>query len=78
MATRLTFTIGATLWLILFGIVHAYLLWVGDILYPYALCGLILYPFRKMTARRSAHHRSSRCWCSRRLPTSAKAFMNGT
>ena len=41
-----------TIWLILFGIVHAYLLWVGDILYPYALCGLILYPFRKMTARR--------------------------
>ena len=37
-----------TIWLILFGIVHAYLLWMGDILYPYALCGLILYPFRKM------------------------------
>jgi uncharacterized protein len=38
-------------WLILFGIVHAYLLWLGDILYPYALCALILYPFRKMSAR---------------------------
>lgn len=41
-----------TLWLILFGILHAYLLWVGDILYPYALCGLVLYPFRKMQPRR--------------------------
>ncbi|MFN0166395.1 MAG: DUF418 domain-containing protein [Bryobacteraceae bacterium] len=41
-----------TLWLLLFGIVHAYLLWLGDILYPYALCGLILYPFRNSTPRR--------------------------
>lgn len=40
-----------TLWLMLFGIVHAYLLWYGDILYLYALCGLALYPFRRMTAR---------------------------
>jgi len=37
-----------TLWLLLFGVLHAYLLWLGDILYPYALCGLLLYPFRKM------------------------------
>ncbi|HTP02298.1 MAG TPA: DUF418 domain-containing protein [Anaerolineales bacterium] len=40
-----------TLWLLLFGIIHAYLLWLGDILYPYALCALALYPFRKMPAR---------------------------
>jgi uncharacterized protein len=40
-----------TLWLLLFGIVHAYLLWLGDILYPYALCALALYPFRKMSAK---------------------------
>ena len=33
-------------WLVAFGMVDAYLLWVGDILYPYALCGLVLYPFR--------------------------------
>src|SRR5208283_2784073 len=38
-------------WLLLFGVVHAYLLWWGDILYPYALCGLLLYPFRKMSAK---------------------------
>jgi uncharacterized protein len=40
-----------TLWLMAFGIVHAYFLWVGDILYPYALCALALYPFRKMSAK---------------------------
>lgn len=40
-----------TLWLLLFGVAHAYLLWLGDILYPYALCALILYPFRKLPAR---------------------------
>ncbi len=40
-----------TLWLMLFGIVHAYLLWWGDILYSYALCGLALFPFRKVRPR---------------------------
>ena len=40
------------LWLALFGIVHAYLLWLGDILYPYALCALVLYPFRKLRPKR--------------------------
>lgn len=40
-----------TLWLLLFGILHAYLLWAGDILYPYALCALALYPFRKLRAK---------------------------
>jgi uncharacterized protein len=32
--------------------VHAYLLWLGDVLYSYALCGLVLYPFRKLSARK--------------------------
>jgi uncharacterized protein len=41
-----------TLWLLLFGILDAYLLWVGDILYPYALCALILFPFRHMPGPR--------------------------
>ncbi len=36
-----------TLWLMGFGILHAYLLWLGEILYPYAMCGLALYAFRK-------------------------------
>ena len=34
------------LWLILFGMLHAYLLWYGDILYMYGLIGLALFPFR--------------------------------
>lgn len=40
------------LWLILFGIVHAYLLWLGEILYPYGLCALALYPFRVLDPKR--------------------------
>lgn len=34
-----------TLWLMLFGMIHAFLIWHGDILYPYALLGLVLFPF---------------------------------
>lgn len=37
-----------TLWLLVFGIVHSFLLWQGDILYPYAICALALYPFRNL------------------------------
>lgn len=37
-----------TLWLIAFGLADAYLLWLGDILFLYGMCGLVLYPFRKM------------------------------
>src|SRR6516165_3450441 len=36
-------------WLILFGLIHAHLiLWVGDILYLYGFCGMIVYLFRNV------------------------------
>ena len=36
-----------TLWLLVLGIINVYvLLWHGDILYPYAIFGLMLFPFR--------------------------------
>ena len=39
------------LWLLLFGLIHAYLIWFGDILFPYALMGLLLFPLRKLSPR---------------------------
>ena len=39
------------LWLIAFGIPHAFLLWQGEILYPYGLCALALYAFRNMAPK---------------------------
>ena len=40
------------LWLLAIGLAHAFLLFWGDILYPYALCALILFPFRKLPAKK--------------------------
>lgn len=41
-----------TIWLLIFGIVHAYLLlWPGEILYSYGLMGLLLFPMRKLAPR---------------------------
>jgi uncharacterized protein len=37
------------LWLLLIGLTHAYVLWHGDILVAYALCGMLLYLFRNLS-----------------------------
>ena len=39
------------LWMLLFGLIHAYFLWWGDVLYYYAIVGLFLYPLRKLSSR---------------------------
>lgn len=36
-------------WLVVFGLIHAHLiLWIGDILYLYGVCGMLVYLFRKV------------------------------
>jgi uncharacterized protein len=37
-----------TLWLVVFGLLHDYFIWIGDILYLYGVVGLALFPFRKL------------------------------
>ena len=39
------------LWLAAIGAIHAYLIWMGDILFVYALVGMLAYPFRKYRPR---------------------------
>src|SRR5678815_4930980 len=40
------------LWLVLFGVFNAFiLLWFGDILYTYGLCGMVLFVFRKTSPK---------------------------
>lgn len=38
-------------WLLVFGLVHAYFLWSGDILVAYALCGSVLFLLRNRSPR---------------------------
>jgi uncharacterized protein len=39
-------------WLVLFGLIHAHLiLWIGDILYLYGFCGMLVYLFRKVNPK---------------------------
>ena len=38
-------------WLLVFGLVHAYVLWHGDILVLYAVCGMLIYPLRRLSVR---------------------------
>jgi uncharacterized protein len=39
------------MWLIVFGLIHAHLIWSGDILYGYGVVGLLLFPLRNVKAR---------------------------
>ena len=39
-------------WLGLIGLLHAHLLWFGDILFLYAVCGMLVYPLRRQSAGR--------------------------
>ena len=38
-------------WLLIFGLLHGYLLWSGDILFVYAVCGMLVYLMRNLRAR---------------------------
>lgn len=38
-------------WLLIIGLIHAYGLWFGDILTPYAVIAFLVYPMRKMKVR---------------------------
>jgi uncharacterized protein len=37
--------------LLLIGLVHAYLIWYGDILFIYAVCGMAVFPLRRLSPR---------------------------
>jgi len=38
-------------WLLIFGLLHAYLIWYGDILVAYSLCGMLVFVFRKKSIK---------------------------
>lgn len=38
-------------WLLIIGAVHGYLIWVGDILFHYAIVGMLIYPLRHRSPR---------------------------
>ncbi|MEM9647057.1 MAG: DUF418 domain-containing protein, partial [Bacteroidota bacterium] len=38
-------------WLLVIGLLHAYLVWYGDILAPYAFCAFLVYPFRRLSIK---------------------------
>lgn len=38
-------------WLAIFGLIHFYLIWFGDILFLYAMCGLLLFAFRGLSVK---------------------------
>ncbi len=40
------------MWLLMFGFIHAYLIWYGDILVSYSICGMLVFVFRKMKPKK--------------------------
>src|SRR3546814_5812548 len=73
-------------WLALFGLAHFYLIWFGDILFLYAMCGLLLFLFRNLSIRallwwaagfflldldRKSTRLNSSHYCASRTPSSA-------
>ncbi len=40
------------LWLVVIGMLHGYLIWEGDILYPYGMTGLGLFVFRNLSVKK--------------------------
>ncbi|MCA0132739.1 DUF418 domain-containing protein [Winogradskyella alexanderae] len=40
-----------TFWLLIIGLIHAHFIWYGDILVSYALCGFLVYLFRKLKSK---------------------------
>ncbi|MDC3136531.1 DUF418 domain-containing protein [Bacteroidota bacterium] len=55
--------------LLLIGLIHAHLIWYGDILVAYALCSFIVYPLRKLSPRKLL--------ISGLLIVSVPSFLNG-
>ena len=39
-------------WLLIFGLIHAYFIWAGDILVTYAICGILVFFFRKKSIQK--------------------------
>jgi uncharacterized membrane protein YeiB len=39
------------LWLLLFGIIHTYGFWFGDVLTTYSVCAMVLFPLRRLSPR---------------------------
>ncbi|MBE1301419.1 MAG: DUF418 domain-containing protein [Alteromonadaceae bacterium] len=40
-----------TFWLLVFGLIHGYLFWYGDILFSYAMCGFLIYLLRNKSIK---------------------------
>ena len=61
-------------WLFVFGIIHA-LFWTGDVLHLYAISGLLLLPFRKLSTRQLAW---ASAICMFVLPTAVTFLFRGS